>query len=282
MRRRRWSVWLLIVTLSAGALSGACGDDGDSDAAAAQSSESSEATATQSSEVTATDTATAFESSEATDALNLDSPIPFAVGNQWEYRIEYAEPIGTTIYSQEVTAIEPTKDGDKATLRVDYHFLNKNQPDFGFDIFYTVHPDGALSVPLTAFGIGDVNFVNSGTKGELVWPSLPGIRSGDRKKGAFSATITGGAVGEVNADYRYDIKGAGNDPKTVEAGDFPDAVRMDVKIDITIQTAAGGPIKQTVTAQIWFAEGVGLLQHEAQGGASSGTVTELISTNVSP
>ena len=51
-------------------------------------------------------------------------------------------------------AIETTADGEKATLRVDYHFLNKNQPDFGFDIFYTVHPDGALSVPFTAFGIG--------------------------------------------------------------------------------------------------------------------------------
>ena len=222
------------------------------------------------------------ETSEATDAVNPDSPIPFAVGNKWKYRIEYAEPVGTTIYTQEVKAIEPTADGEKATLRVDYHFLNKNQPDFGFDIFYIVHPDGALSVPFTAFGIGDVKFVNSGTEGELVWPSLPGIRSGDHKLGEFSATITGGEVGEVKADYRYDIKGGGDDPVTVEAGEFPDAARMDVHIDITIHTAAAGPIEQTVTAKIWFAEGVGLLLHEAQGGGSPGTVTELISTNVSP
>ena len=103
-----------------------------------------------------------------------------------------------------------------------------------------------------------------------MWPSLPGIRSGERKKGEFSATITGGAVGEVKADYRYDIKGAGEDPVTVEAGEFPDAVLMNVHIDITIHTAAAGPVEQTVTAQIWFAEGVGLLLHEAQGGASPG------------
>jgi hypothetical protein len=281
MRRRRRSVLLVIVTLAAGALAGACGDDGDSDATDARTSESSEtaeseATTAESSEATETETI------EATDSVNPDSPIPFAVGNQWKYRIEYAEPIGTTIYTQEVTAIEPTADGEKATVRVDYHFLNENQPDFGFDTFYTVHPDGALSAPYTAFGIGDVNLVNSGTEGELVWPSLPGIRSGDRKKGEFSATITGGAAGDIKADYRYDITGAGADPKTVEAGEFPDAVRMDLTFDITIHTAAAGPIEQTVTTKMWFAEGIGLLQHESQGGASAGTVTELVSTNVSP
>jgi hypothetical protein len=284
MRRRRSSVLLVIVTLAAGALGACGGDDGDGDSGATDARTSESTEAAESSEATTAESteATETETSEATDSVNPDSPIPFAVGNQWKYRIEYAEPIGTTIYTQEVKAIEPTADGDKATLRVDYHFLNKNQPDFGFDIFYTVHPDGALSVPFTAFGIADVNFVNSGSKGELVWPSLPGIRSGDRKQGEFSATITGGAAGEVDADYRYDIKGAGDDPKTVEAGEFPDAVRMDLTFDITIQTAAGGPIEQTVTTKIWFAEGVGLLQHEAQGGISSGTVTELVSTNVSP
>ena len=171
MRSRRGSVLLVIVTLAAGALAGACGDDGDSDATTADSSESSEPTDAESTEATDVESseATQGETSEATESVNPDSPIPFAVGNQWEYRIEYAEPIGTTIYTQEVKAIEPTAEGDKATLRVDYRFLNKNQPDFGFDIFYTVHPDGAniLSVPFTAFGIGDVNFVNSGTKGEL-------------------------------------------------------------------------------------------------------------------
>ena len=68
---------------------------------------------------------------------------------------------------------------------------------------------------------------------------------------------------------------------TVEAGAFPDAARMDVRIDITAETPAV-PIDQTVTSQIWFAEGVGLLLNEAQGGAGPGTVTELISTNVTP
>ena len=249
------SALLLVV-----ALVGGCGDDGESGGNASGTTSKGGKTA----------------------PVNRESPIPFAVGNRWEYRIEYADPVGPVIYAQQVKAIEPADDGDKVTVRVDYHFLNASQPDFGFDIFYVVHPDGALSVPVTSFAIGDVRFVNSGTQGALVWPSLPGIWAGDRKQGEFSATITTPSVGEVKADYRYDISGAGEEDVNVEAGSFPDAALMDVHIDITIHTPVAGPIAQTVTAKIRFAKGVGLVLHEAQGGSGPGTVTELISTNVRP
>jgi hypothetical protein len=265
-RRRSRSIVLLGFALAVALVSGCGGDDGAEDG------------------TTETDERadTVVTSTSTTLPPGPPSPIPFEIGNRWEYRIEYADPVGTVIYTQEVTDIEAGEDGDDATLRVDYRFINQSQPDFGFDIRYTVHPDGALSVPITAFAIGDVNFVNSGTQGALVWPSLPGIRDGDRKQGEFSATITGPEIGEVNADYRYDITGAGNDDVTVEAGSFPDAALMDVRIDITIHTPVGGPVEQHVTAQIWFAEGVGLVRHDAQGGVDPGTVTELISTNVHP
>jgi hypothetical protein len=214
--------------------------------------------------------------------VSARSPIPFKVGNRWSYRIAYADPVGTVIYTQKVTKIAPGEDDVEVTLDTSYHFENGSQPDFAFDVLYGVKPSGALTVPLNAFAIGDVRFLNRGTSGAVVWPSLPGIRAGKRSTGDFSATIEVPQVGQVNADYHYDISGGGTDAVTVEAGSFPHAALMNVTIDITTDIPAAGPIEQTVTARLWFAKGVGLLLHEAQGGTAPGTVTELVSTNVKP
>lgn len=214
--------------------------------------------------------------------VSRKSPIPFKIGNRWTYRIEYADPVGTVIYEQKVTDIEPGKDDTEVVVDTSYHFENGSQPDFAFDVRYGVAPNGALSVPINAFSIGDVRFLNRGTAGGVVWPSLPGIRAGKRKTGEFTATIDVPEVGQIDALYRYDISGAGPDAVDVEAGSFPDAVLMNVTMDITSDVPVAGPITQRVTARIWFAKGVGLLLHEAQGGIAAGTVTELFSTNVKP
>jgi hypothetical protein len=204
-----------------------------------------------------------------------DALIPVAVGNQWTYKIDYPGSVGTVTQTQEITAVEPVQDGTAVTFANNFHYDDGSQPDFAFDLEYTFHSDGSISVPYNAFTVGETQFASTSTEG-VVWPSYPELVAGATHQGEATGQFTQPGLGKIEAAYAYTSKGAGTQSVTVPAGSYQDAAVMTIDLDITVADSPAGPLDLPITLKSWFAEGVGMVKQEVGGDFMPGTELALI------